>query len=472
MGIVTDGLVGYWHYAQGYNNGVWQNIAPATVGQYNGTVNGGVSLVSDGVTFDGTTGYINIGALPLLTGLSSFTLQVLVGSVTSGATSLYSIGLASDSSNRYGITFANNYPKFTSVVNSATNSMSPSSNTLGSGMATVTVDSSGRKLYLNNSSPNKSDTTTITLPTINYVSIGCIYYGTPLVPNYFFNGKIRAVRIYNRALTQAEITQNYNVANSDTGLGTTGTVGTTNYNTKQSLYNTGTLAYNLKQALYQTLSQSFDTKLQQYQNGSMDMDSRQELFNQSSILMDSKQDLYNQLISPFDSKQVLYKQSSDEFNTKQSIFKLDATQYDSKQVIYHTASTLYDTLQQLVNAGLLGSTSFDTSMVLYQQNQKLFDTKQSIFNVSNMDYDLKQSIYNTSQTQGDINLILYAHDSVTSDLLQRIYSDGVIDFDTTQSIFDPDKTIIGTVRLKGNQNLNIYLVGKQSLNVNLKGVIE
>ncbi|QST02511.1 WxL domain-containing protein (plasmid) [Pontibacillus sp. ALD_SL1] len=50
--IVTDGLVGYWHYKEGVDEagGVWENIAPATKGQYDGVINGG-ALSTDGVSF-------------------------------------------------------------------------------------------------------------------------------------------------------------------------------------------------------------------------------------------------------------------------------------------------------------------------------------------------------------------------------------------------------------------------------------
>ncbi|QST02512.1 WxL domain-containing protein (plasmid) [Pontibacillus sp. ALD_SL1] len=53
--IVTDGLVAYWHYHEGFDEtgGVWENQAPATKGQYDGTIQG-ASLHEDGVWFDGS----------------------------------------------------------------------------------------------------------------------------------------------------------------------------------------------------------------------------------------------------------------------------------------------------------------------------------------------------------------------------------------------------------------------------------
>jgi hypothetical protein len=57
--VVTDGLVGYWHYQQGVSGSTWENIAPDTKGQYDGQINGAV-LQSDGIYFDGVDDYVEL----------------------------------------------------------------------------------------------------------------------------------------------------------------------------------------------------------------------------------------------------------------------------------------------------------------------------------------------------------------------------------------------------------------------------
>jgi hypothetical protein len=59
MGIVTNGLVGYWHYQQGINGSTWDNISPNTEGNYNGQIAGAV-LNSNGLYFDGIDDYVQV----------------------------------------------------------------------------------------------------------------------------------------------------------------------------------------------------------------------------------------------------------------------------------------------------------------------------------------------------------------------------------------------------------------------------
>jgi hypothetical protein len=119
-----------------------------------------------------------------------------------------------------------------------------------------------------------------------------------------------------------------------------------------------------------------------------------------------------------------------------------------------------------------GSTAFDVRNVLYSTSSFGADSRQAIYSTSVLNYDVKQAIYEASQMDGDIHLVIYADTSTDYDVSQSIYAEGASVFDTQQTIFDPDMSLIGTVQLQGNRQLNVYLVGKQALNVNLKGLIQ
>lgn len=58
-GIVTNGLVGYWNSKQGVSGTTWANIAPATQGQYNGTMVG-VSVTANGMDFQANPNSVTI----------------------------------------------------------------------------------------------------------------------------------------------------------------------------------------------------------------------------------------------------------------------------------------------------------------------------------------------------------------------------------------------------------------------------
>lgn len=75
--------------------------------------------------------------------------------------------------------------------------------------ATLTRDGNGASLYLNGileSSTNLSGSN----PNVNIYALGQFYNGG----NYWFNGFIYSTQIYNRVLSQSEVTQNYNAMKS------------------------------------------------------------------------------------------------------------------------------------------------------------------------------------------------------------------------------------------------------------------
>jgi hypothetical protein len=214
--LVVNGLIGYWHYLQGINGATWNNIAPSTQGSFNGTFNGGITSLSDGVNFDGTNGYVNIGAFSPLNGLSTFTYQVLLTTPPVVANDYYFLGFYSDNNNYSGLRYGYGTYTYYNLTNG--NGIALGSITqIGANlemMVTLVCASDGMKIYYGNAQNNSSTRITPLIPTVNRMAIGAFLSGTPSSHSHFYKGKIKAVRMYNRALSIEEITQNFKVGNS------------------------------------------------------------------------------------------------------------------------------------------------------------------------------------------------------------------------------------------------------------------
>jgi hypothetical protein len=191
------------------------------------------------------------------------------------------------------------------------------------------------------------------------------------------------------------------------------------------------------------------------------------------ISFDLKQSFYMQNLYNFALKQVLYQMFSQSYDSKQRIFDTSNINVDSNQLIYRIINEMYNTLQQLVESGIIGSSQFDIHLemysnnstsitmkqILYKDDLTYFDSKQNIFTTGLNEFALKQAIYKASQKQNDLDLIVYVNNTTNLDLLQQFFKNNNLNFDTFQNIYNIDKQIIGTLRLKGNQTLNIYLKG-------------
>lgn len=75
--------------------------------------------------------------------------------------------------------------------------------------ASLTRDSNGTTLYLNGNTESSTNLIGAN-PNVGKYSLGQFYNGG----NYWFNGFIYSTQIYNRVLSQSEITQNYNAIKS------------------------------------------------------------------------------------------------------------------------------------------------------------------------------------------------------------------------------------------------------------------
>src|SRR5690606_13742516 len=52
LGVVSDGLEGYWHYKNGIKGDEWKNLSPTTTGKSKGIIYG-ATLHEDGLYFNG-----------------------------------------------------------------------------------------------------------------------------------------------------------------------------------------------------------------------------------------------------------------------------------------------------------------------------------------------------------------------------------------------------------------------------------
>jgi hypothetical protein len=209
MGIVTDGLVGYWHYQQGVSGSTWENIAPATVGQYNGAINGAV-LQSDGMYFDGVDDSAVILSLPEL---AQATVELGIIPETQlnavnyffdnrepGTANTNRVSVYIDSSNNLKMYLVDESIGLNSHIDSNFNSSTSTQELL-----TLVNDGTTNAIYKNNV---KSGTMT----NLSFgLTDGNIYLGDTYTGGFRFKGKIQYLRLYDRALTSQEITQNYNV---------------------------------------------------------------------------------------------------------------------------------------------------------------------------------------------------------------------------------------------------------------------
>ncbi|KRE33442.1 LamG-like jellyroll fold domain-containing protein [Paenibacillus sp. Soil724D2] len=209
MGIVTDGLVAYYHYKQGVNGATWNNIAPANVGKLNGAIAGAV-LQANGMYFDGLSGTkVTVLNDPLLQITNNITIEVIFSSDTlAPRTSLLHKNYNGEYSLVWETTGGLNAYWGTTATLYNVHGMA------GVNAATLTTGTFRRNLaattagWVKNGIPYSSIADT--KPTAR-TTTGDLLIGNGYVAG--FKGIIVAVRIYNRALSDAEVAQNYAVGN-------------------------------------------------------------------------------------------------------------------------------------------------------------------------------------------------------------------------------------------------------------------
>lgn len=217
MAIVTNGLVGYWHYKQGIKGNTWHNIAPTTKGQYDGTIYG-ATLAEKGMFFDGVNDFIEI--INFMTTVSNPTVQVgfirdeePVGDdqVFLSASNGFQFYLFGNPDGDFELASRING---TDILNVTT--PIPTRQQFHLSVSKLSSDKVNYS-YMNDWTASYS--TTNSIPVGGTLNIGK-EQGT--ATRGTFKGHIQYIRIYNRPLTNAELDQNY-VEGTDVGLPNTPT---------------------------------------------------------------------------------------------------------------------------------------------------------------------------------------------------------------------------------------------------------
>lgn len=222
MPIVTDGLVGYWHYKQGISGTAWANISPNTLGQYDASLVG-VIVKPEGIYMDGVDDQIGTNT-QTLSPLSEYTFEsrfirqknayAILAQVYDNAEGItFSIGIQDTSNSNFAFiqlgakngttTYGENVVSSSKVQLNQVYNVAVSVKLTGAIGCIIKVYLDGVKIY------ERTNTSVNNLEPLYGMALA---FGTQvLFESSKLQGIIKANRLYNRVLTDAEILQNYNV---------------------------------------------------------------------------------------------------------------------------------------------------------------------------------------------------------------------------------------------------------------------
>lgn len=356
--IVLEGLVAYYHYQQGVDitNLIWANIAPDTLGQYDGFMGDNISLDDKGVYFHGDligseNNYVEINGL---SELEQFTFEIALE---------YSVD-----DNYVLINYQNSTECWVRIEETGVVAYRESgflgdtietppgtivSNELQ--ILTITYDGSQLNIYINGEVKASESATIPGILSPVYIGEREILGGSTLP----YMGYVYSFRFYDRVLSEAEIEQNVNNGKNIGLPGDGGFHGTSYFDSLQVIYKSGVLNGDSKQSFYSKGSKSFDALQKIIDTGLSGG-------------------------SYFDSLQIIYRDGS--------------LKGDSKQSIYAEGATTFDTLQRILEQGIRGATYADTKQVIYADGIREADLRQAIYKIRSVSFDTVQSFYEADKT--------------------------------------------------------------------------
>jgi hypothetical protein len=189
-----------------------------------------------------------------------------------------------------------------------------------------------------------------------------------------------------------------------------------------------------------------------------------------SSTFSTKQVIYKEDIHPYSVEQIIFANKSNDYVLEQRLYESITEQYSTRHIIMKVINALYDTQQDIYRESIQRINSYDISLQIYKDVEKALSTKQSIYKGVTTDNDLKQALFKAEQSNKDISIVIYEDVERDFDLKQIIHVERIYTYDLEQKLFDPDKSLIGKVKLKGDRAIGIYLVGqREEETINLKG---
>ncbi|QOV08262.1 concanavalin A-like lectin/glucanase superfamily protein [Bacillus phage Kirov] len=215
MAVVTDKLTHYYHYQSKCSALGWENISPSSPsGVPIGTMNN-ITFTNGIPTFNGTNSTVDITGFTLASQSSEFTIDCVIQRGAGLPDQLTHITKWYGTTERLTMSTTGAFQAGRETVNlyyerGGGSAMSSPEMTLGTNILHVVFvfTVSTKKMYVNGQLVATDVRTTLPFNRTNYnLYIGCNYYNAK---NTFFKGNIYSVRGYTKALTDAEILQNYN----------------------------------------------------------------------------------------------------------------------------------------------------------------------------------------------------------------------------------------------------------------------
>ncbi|AZU98910.1 hypothetical protein pW2_76 [Bacillus phage pW2] len=228
MAVVTDGLKYYWNYQSKCSTSGWENIAPSGA-VLTGVMNN-ITFTNSIPTFNGTNSTVDFTGFTLGSPSSAFTLDCIIQRTGGLANQLTHLTQWYGTTERLSMSTTGAFQAGRETVDmyyerGGGGTLSSPETTLGTNILHIvfTFTTGTKKMYVNGQLVATDVRTTLPFTRTNYnLYLGCNYYNAK---NTFFNGKIYACRGYTKALSDAEILQNYNNG-IDIGMGSTVPVAT------------------------------------------------------------------------------------------------------------------------------------------------------------------------------------------------------------------------------------------------------